>query len=273
VITLDPILDVPRDSATLFAYHGVEHWDQPYIQSLRGPVGHYDLFLAHMMDSKDELTGLPQAISFPYIHDPDLVRSLFQAPKEEAAWVDWRTLTTLGMTEVWGSQNTAAVSRLEKVVGVPVRYKGNSGLSSYSITDPPTWGDVALLYLQDLAPCKYYIAVGRIHGAGQGAVDAASLNCICIGQADKAYHQLICHPLALCADMSELPQRTRRILASSDLQIEILAWQEQALREQFVKRPLGILTDALDIKRRRVIQTGGASSRKTAESLAGAGAK
>jgi hypothetical protein len=253
VITLDPILDVPEHSSTLFAYHGVEHWDQPYIQSLRRPIGHYDLFLAHMMDSEDRLAKLPQAISFPYMHDPDLVRSLFPRRKDEVAWVDWRTLATLGMTEVWGSQNAAAANRLEKVIGVPVRCKGNCDLSSYSITNPPTWGDVALGYLQDMAPCRYYIGVGRIGGAGQGLVDAAALNCICIGQGDKAYHRLLCHPAALCADMSELPQRARRILASSDLQAEILGWQEQALREQFAARPLGILTDALDIKRRRII--------------------
>ena len=252
VITLDPILDVPKDSSTLFAYHGMEHWDQPYIRSMRRPLGNYDLFLAHMMDSHDQLTRLPQTISFPYMHDPDSARSLFDTSKDDVVWVDWRALATLGMTEVWGPQNEAAARRLEKIIGIAVRCRGNATFPSYSITDPPTWGDIAFLYLRDLARCKYYVGAGRIYGGGQGAVDAAGLTASVFGQGDKAYHRLLCHPESLCADMSELPRKLRRIVASPDLQAEILAWQDDALQSRFVSGPLNILSSALDMKRRKL---------------------
>jgi hypothetical protein len=268
VITLDPILNVPKGTSTLFAYHGVEHWDQPYIRSMRRPIGDYDLFFAHMMDAEEKLTRVPQAISFPYMHDPNTARALFGSPKDDIAWVDWRALATLGMTEAWGPQNTAAACRLQSILAIPVRYRGSATFPSYSITDPPTWGEIAFLYLRDMARCKYYIAAGRIYGGGQGAADAAALDCICIGQADKAYHRLICHPEALCADMGELPRRVRRVVASSDLQAEILAWQDQALHEHFVTRPLNVLSQALEMKRRRLAR-GGQSRRNHVERWTG----
>jgi hypothetical protein len=252
VITLDPILDVPASSDILFAYHGMEHWDYPYIRSLSAPLGNYDLFLAHMMDSHDKLRQVPQAISFPYVHDPSAARSLFDCSKEDAAWVDWRALGTLGMSEAWGPHCEAAASRLQKALGVTLRYRGNATFPAYSITDPPTWGDIAFLYLRDMAHCKYYVGAGRIYGGGQSAVDAAALGCICIGQADKAYHRLLCHPEALCGDMSELPRKFKGIAASADLQAEVLAWQDVALDKHFLSRPMNILTEALEMKRRRV---------------------
>ena len=252
VITFDPILDVPKNSSTLFAYVGVEHWDQTYVRSMRKPLGNYDLFLAHMMDSHDKLTRLPQSISFPYVHDPDSTRPLFKecAEKEDVAWVDWRALGSLGMRETWSTQNEVAAQRLQDVLGIKIRYRGSATFVSYSITNPPTWGD-ALVYLRYLAPCKYYIGAGKIYGGGQGAVDAAALGCICIGQADKAYHRMLCHPEALCGDMGELPRRVRKIVASRDLQAEVYAWQERMLQERFIAEPLKILTHAMDMKRKR----------------------
>src|SRR4029077_8963659 len=99
----------------------------------------------------------------------------------------------------------------------------------YGIADPPAWGDAAH-YFEAMVRCKYYVAVGTIAGAGQALCDAASLGLICIGQQDKSYHRLICHPAALCASMIELPRRMRAIAGSRDLQMEVLAWQEAALR-------------------------------------------
>jgi hypothetical protein len=253
VITMDPILDVPAGTPILFAYHGMEHWDYPYIRSLRAPLGNYDLFLAHMMDANDALRKVPQSISFPYMHNPSTARALFDCTKKnDAAWIDWRALATLGMSETWGPHNEAAASRLEKAIGVPVRYRGNATFPSYSITDPPTWGDIAYFYLRDLAHCKYYIGAGRIYGGGQGIVDAAALDCICIGQENKAYHRMLCHPQTLCRDMSELPIRMRRIAESQNLQAEILAWQTKTLDQHFVSGPVRILREALEMKRRYV---------------------
>lgn len=251
IITFDPIWDVPAESATLFAYFVVEHWDRLYNESLRAPIGRYDLFLAHMMDASMGLASLPQALAFPYLRHPETVRAVFPSAKEEAVWVDFRTLTTLGMAEtydIWVSSGHAAATRLEETLDLPVRYKGTFNENPYGISDPPAWGDAAR-YFDAMASCRYYVAVGTIAGAGQALCDAASLGCICVGQQDKAFHRLVCHPAALCASMIDLPRRLKAIVASHDLQSEIREWQETALRDFFHRRPLTLLEEALSMKR------------------------
>ncbi len=177
VITFDPIWDVPTDSTTLFAYFVVEHWDHLYSDALRHPHGRYDLFLAHMLDAPATITALPQALAFPYLRDPDSVRAVFAAEKEESVWVDFRTLTTLGMAETYGTwvaTGHGAAKRLEETLRLPVRYKGTFNENLYGIADPPAWGDAAR-YFEAMVQCKYYVAVGTIAGAGQALCDAASL--------------------------------------------------------------------------------------------------
>ncbi len=250
VITFDPIWAVPADSSALFAYFVVEHWDRLYQEALRQPRGQYDLFLAHMLDAPKTLASLPQSLAFPYLRDPDSVHAVFPGEKEEAIWADFRTLTTLGMADtygMWVAAGHAAATRLEEALGLPVRYKSAFNENPYGISDPPTWGDVAQ-YFDAMARCRYYVAVGTIAGAGQAICDAASLGCICIGQQEKAFHRLICHPAALCAHMMELPRRFKAIAGSVDLQAEIRAWQDAALRDFFQRRPLALLEEAISLK-------------------------
>jgi hypothetical protein len=250
VIAFDGILDVPRDSSTLFAYYVQEHWDPLYTASLRRPKFGYDLFLAHMMDSNSNLGSLPRALSFPYPHDLNLARSIFPAQREEKAWIDWRTLMTLAMrgpADPWTPEADAAACRLQDILGIPIDHRGNYNRHSYGFADPPSWGD-AREYLRAVSTRKYYISVGRIAGAGQGLAEAASLGSICIGQKDKAYHRLICHPLALCEDIAEMPRKLKVLAGSSDLQREFLSYQDEALRKHFEQRPLDMLSEAVRIK-------------------------
>jgi hypothetical protein len=252
VVTFDPILAVPADSSALFAYFVVEHWDRLYQQALREPRGRYDLFLAHMQDAPKNLASLPQALAFPYLRDPDTVQAVFPVEKEDAVWADFRTLTTLGMAEtygLWVDTGHAAAKRLEETLRLPVRYKDSTNEQPYNVSDPPTWGD-AVSYFDAMARCRYYVGVGTIAGAGQAICDAASLGCLCIGQQEKAFHRLICHPAALCAGMVELPRRLRAIAGSRDLQEEIRAWQDAALRDFFQQRPLALLEEAISLKSR-----------------------
>jgi hypothetical protein len=252
VVTFDPISAVPADSPTLFAYFVVEHWDGLYNESMRAPLGRYDLFLAHMLDAPEKLVSLPQAVAFPYLRDPDTVHAVFPAEKEEAIWADFRTLTTLGMAEtygMWVATGHAAAQRLEETLRLPIRYKSGFNESPYGISDPPAWGDT-VQYFDAMSRCRYYVAVGTIAGAGQAICDAASLGCLCIGQQEKAFHRLICHPAALCAGMIELPRRLRAIVGSLELQEEVRAWQEAALRDFFRRRPLALLEEAVAMKSR-----------------------
>jgi hypothetical protein len=250
VITFDAILDVGRSGGTLFAYFAQEHWDQLYAQSLRRPASGYDLFLAHMMDSNSEVGSLPQSVSFPYLHDANLVRSTFPTQRVEAVWVEWRTLMTLGMkdsSEPWSEVGDAAAARLKDILELPICYRSNLHEQTYGFADPPRWGDAAT-YLHALAGCRYFVSVGGRIGGGQGLAEAAAAGCLCIGQADRAYHRLICHPSCLCADMSEMPSRLRTLRGSEDLQREVLACQDVNLDHNFRKNPLNLLAEAVALK-------------------------
>ncbi|MGH9775220.1 MAG: hypothetical protein ACRD50_09770 [Candidatus Acidiferrales bacterium] len=246
VVSFDPVLAPRQGSSTLFAYFAHEHWDAIYRKSLHMPVRNYDLFLAHMMDATIKLTALPQAVSFPYLRAPELARSIFSVEKEEIAWVEWRTVAALGMSEVWNESSEAAQKRLGQALGVPTRTNGSFNLNPYGISDPPSWGDGAA-YLTRLAGCRYFIAATAA-GAGQSLCDAASLGCITIGVSELVYHRMLCHPECLCEDLEELPKKFRRVAASHDLQREVLHWQDQKLREHFIESPLALLRTAVEKK-------------------------
>lgn len=249
VISLDPILYQAPSGVALKAYFINENWDRLYWRSLKRPLGNYDLFLAHMLDSHKDINTLPQAISFPYIRAPEVLRSLFPAEKEKAAWVDWRTLCSLGMVECWGPQAEKAALRMQEILSVPIRFYGEFNRQAYGVHDPPSWGN-GYQYLEKLARCQFYISLGWKGGPGQALVDAASLGCICLGERDKPYHRLICHPSCLCSGLFEMPKRFKAIVMRTDLQQEILSWQEQALREHFMEKPLAFLRKAIEYKKR-----------------------
>jgi hypothetical protein len=252
VISFDAILDITPKLPTVFAYHAQEHWDPLYPCSLRRPMPGYDLFLAHMMDAGGELRSLPQAVPFPYLHDIQLVRTLFHPLRKEAAWVDWRvpmTLANRGLGDPWSSEADAALERLRAILKFDVRCRTGILSSRYAISDVPAWGDAAHYY-RELAECRYYIAVGRLAGAGQGLAEAAAVGCVCIGQADRPYHRLLCHPSCLCEDMAEMPRKFRLLRENPDLQQEALAWQDQNLKTHFVDVPLALLARAIELKRK-----------------------
>ncbi|HKN75905.1 MAG TPA: hypothetical protein VJW94_12075 [Candidatus Acidoferrum sp.] len=266
VITNDPILDFPRSTRTLFAYFVVEHWDRRYRASLRRPLRNADLFLAHMMDAPVSIDSLPQAISFPYVRDPKSMRALFASvEREEGVWADWRTLSLLsaGSNGNGLEATKTAARRLEEALGLPVVFRSFS-MGLYHGEDPPHWGDAAE-FLRELGRRKYYLCLGRGSGAGQGLADAASLGCICFGEQDKPYHQLLCHTEALCGDLQELPRRVRRVRASRDLQEEICVWQEEKLQQHFIEEPLALLGVALERKRKRAMSGAGETAEKGTE--------
>jgi len=251
VITIDNILDVPPGLPNLFAFYAQEHWDPIYAHSLRRPLNGYDLFLAHMLDAPGEFRGLPQSVSFPYLHDPAVIRPVFSPPRQDITWMDWRTVVTLTnqpLDSSWSPQTDATLLRAQETLGLPVRCGSASKSKSYFIADEPSWGDAAD-YTRALAECRYYIALGRLAGAGQGLAEAAALGCLCIGQSDRAYHRLLCHPKFLLDDLFDLPARLQLLRQSSDLQQEVLAHQDRNLILHFRDRPLALLHQALQMKR------------------------
>ncbi len=248
IITFDPILTGTAGQKHLNTYFANEHWDEVYQTSLQKPRRGYDLFLAHMMDAAIEVSELPQAVSFPYLRAPLLMRSIFPAHRQDSVWVDWRTLAGLAGLELWGPACIETARQFEKEIGIEVRWK-EYGSTPYGIENPPHWGD-GLQYLQEMSACKYYLGLGRISGAGQALCDAASLGSICFGEKHKIYPELVCHPACLCDGFRDVGAVLRRVLESQDLQAEILARQDEALRKFFWDYPMHIIEEARSLKGR-----------------------
>jgi hypothetical protein len=249
VISYDPVLQVPRGMRTLFAYYMKEHWDISYFRSQYSVMRGYDLFLAHMMDAPVEVQKLSQALAFPYLWEIETTRRMFGVEKEPFAWIDFRTVVALSGGGKTREAVEGAMARLQQTLGVPIRHRPFKS-ELYRPADPPLWGD-ARGYFQELAPSKYYIGVGRASGGGQGLVDAASLGSICFGEQDKPFHRMLCHPACLCDDMADLPRRVRAVVGSRSLQEEVMAWQEEKLRMNFIDGPIAQLAQAVEMKRSR----------------------
>ena len=254
VISLDPILRPPRDSKTLYAYYQNEHHHSEYTHSLYAPLHGYDLFLDHMLKGPAWVYDLPQPVAFPYLRNPDIARKICNGEHADSIWFDKRFIMMLSHgSETFhrgGFEDT--ISSLEKRLHVQVAFRH----ADYE--NVIGWGDPHE-YMRAMAACSYYVNLIAC-GAGQGLCDAASLGLICFGSPKLPYHKVICHPVCLCNDLSELEWKLTMVRGSSDLQQEIRSWQDAALSDVMVTQPLRILQSAVDMKRQRGVS---ASTRRT----------
>jgi hypothetical protein len=239
----------PRGDA-LFTYMIQEHWDQLFIDSCGEPMEGYDLHLDFMYGSLYEVTQLPQSVAFPFPKWPARLRRTVEPfEKDDAAWIDGRVLLALIDKKLWNAEAEKAAEDMSMMLGVPLRYKADFWRTAFGLADPPLWGD-SLDYLKGLASCKYYISTGRTHAPGEAVCDAAALGCICIGDYNKLYHRLVCHPLCMVGDNHDLKAVAWQVFDSPDLQRAALAHQGKALRKHFRDHPLGVLRKALELKGR-----------------------
>ena len=244
VISLDPILRPAGNGTTLYAYLQNEHHHGEYARSLKCPLPGYDLFLDHMLQAPAWVYSLPQPVAFPYPRSPYHVRNVCKEHKNGAVWVDKRFIMMLthGNEAVDRGGFDATVMHLEQRFGarVVLRYM--------NFEDMTRWGD-PYEYMREMSACSYYVNLIAC-GAGQGLCDAASLGLICFGSPKLPYHQAICHPLCLCRDVFELEWKFSMVRGSTELQQEIVAWQDAALSDKMVTAPVRILQAAVEKKRK-----------------------
>jgi FkbM family methyltransferase len=244
VITLDPILRPPLNSATLFAYHQNEHHHDEYKRSVKAPLPGYDLFLDHMMNAPDWAYDLPQAVAFPYVRHPLISRTICRGQQEDAIWFDKRFIMML----THGNESYHRPGFEHTMASLEQRFGMRATFRNADYENIIDWGD-PYNYMRDMSACKYYINLIAC-GAGQGLCDAASLGLICFGSPKLPYHRAICHPVCLCRDLAELERKLPLVHGSAGLQQEIIAWQDTALSDRMVNQPLRILQAAAEKKRK-----------------------
>jgi len=261
ILCFNPMIRPPRASKALFTYFLHEHVDPLYPRSLKRVRFGFDLFLDHLMHSAPEVFSLPQSLRFPYLRNPKLVRSVAGVSKEDAVWLDAKTVMWMsGDSSLWTDRSERSAHELSGRWGLPLRVRRQLYRGFWRIEDPPRWTD-ALEYLADLGKCRYFVSLST-GGAGQALTDAASLGCICIGSDKLAYHRMVCHPVLLCRDMGQAEHRLRQVIRSPQLQQEVVDWQNRMLEARFAQEPLALLERAVRLKQSGLVPEGIATARK-----------
>lgn len=239
VISILPIIPdkiIERFPGILWCYYPLTHISKLVKRSWEKPYGKYDLFLNHA-SMGGELKGLPQAISFPFPTSPDIMRMLIQPTNEPAVFLDTRLVKK---EPLWW---------FEKRCNLPIRCSPQPASSGRRILA----GKFTKMreYLETLGSCKYFLASKKRSSIGQAALEAAALGLIVIS-GPGVYPSVLCHPRCLTAPNN--PRQglnvIKKIEGDADLQKEILAHQDAILWTRFWKEPLGLLHDALKMKRR-----------------------
>jgi hypothetical protein len=251
IITFDPIIDEKLDP--VLAYYTEEHTHSLYRESLIRPLNNYDLFLAHILDASDSLTAIPQSISFPLTMWFSNMRKIFNKEKEDSLWIDNNMMNIANMPPwklrhknvVRDAYNRLQMRRFLKKLSrydIVMHTKKPAGLDATKMND-------GKIYLDSLSRCKYYLGFERGRNkCGQSLVDASSMGSICFGEKGVAYHNLICHPFCLLESQESFFDKFNIVRASTKLQEEIKKWQDNALHEFFLQRPLDMLEKACKLK-------------------------
>jgi hypothetical protein len=229
VISIDPILRVPKGKSTLFCYYMTEHTDRYYWISEKKPLTGYDLFLGHVLRNSYQTPSIPQSVPVPFIYAP--TRSAQK--KEEVVWVDARVVWIDGQAPV--SDKT--------FINFPIEARTKPCLAP----DPPIWDD-AKQYLQQLTRCQYFLSVGRTGGSGQAVAEATAAGAICITDLHTTYSHILTHPRCTVNGVHNVPQLISTLRDSSELRNTILSWEKERLQRYFFNVPLSILEAAIEVK-------------------------
>lgn len=257
VITFDPILN--KQYPPVLAYIAEEHTLNIYKESLIRPLAPYDLFLAHAADlntapQTDYLATLPKSIAFPFMRDYSLVRQIFKEEKEDKLWLD-HNMVRIANALPWklGHKNVLRDAYNRFRMGMFLKKLSEHNIALYTkkpVGLDTTKIDDGKIYLDSLSRCKYYLGFefGR-NGVGQTLAEAASLGCICFGEKNVVYHDVICHPFCLLDKLESFNDKFNEVRKDPELQAEIKFRQDQALNLYFLERPLNVLKKACEIKR------------------------
>lgn len=219
----------------LWCYFIQGHVTKMFSDSLDAPYGAYDLFLNEMALTEPKLRGLPQAVSFPYPTNPDLIRDLIRPTHEPAVFLDTRLI------------KRESPDWFRARCDLPIKHSSKPAMNSRRVlaqnfTDAKT-------YLTELGLCKYFLLCRKPNFNGQAALEAASLGLIVVS-GPGIYPSALClrESITMPNSPREGVKAIKRIEADPDLQKRLLAHQDKVLRQVFWKEPIEMLYDAIEMK-------------------------
>jgi hypothetical protein len=240
---LSPLYQSFRAQNWFYFHH--EHSNDWYNRSRSKPARGYTAFLDHMCGSTGVVSeNYPQSIDFPYLRDPQTVRTCFPSKSRSTgpvAWVDARTImlhANGSALTTWTEACDRYLRRLETESGVRVITRGEIYRGYYNLS--PT-GD-AVAYLEDMSCAGFYIGLAAA-GAGQALCDAASLGLVCFGSPELVYHRMICPPERMCRSLSSALGSAADLYASPPRMRAAITEQDAILKREFQFRPIKRLFD------------------------------
>ena len=221
----------------LWCYLSIGHVSKLHRRSLGKVLGGYDLFLNHASVG-GKLKRLPQSISFPFPTSHRLLRELIQPTNESAVFLDTRL--TKREPPSW----------FRKRCELPIRCSPQPASNGQKVLGEQFTKTKE--YLKTVGMCKFFLLARKSGFVGQAALEAAALGLIVVS-GPGVYPSVLCHPRCLTAPNN--PRQGLNAIKSIEkdvgLQEEILAYQDAVLWTTFWKEPLGLLHDALKMKRDR----------------------
>ena len=181
----------------------------------------------------------------PYPRCPQTMRTLFPPTNDKYVYIDWRMVLD-GKLPNYQSQLNKIGFQTKSTTIVNQNDNGSGKIKlfiSFDQTEKETEE-----YCTNLALSKYFIA--NIRRVGQSLVDAASLQCICIGNNQSSGHKTICHPFCFVKSDNEVFAKILKIESDPDLQTKILAFQDAKLQKFYVDHPVKSLSDLSQFKKK-----------------------
>jgi len=201
VLSEDPIIDakiIKQYPDTLFSYSCAEHFDSKYSNA-------YDLFLQHI-DNQPQRH--PNEIFFTFPRDAYIMQKMFDVTNKTGYYIDNRDKERHSLDLI--NHNTSPVSKTSYYCPINI-IEGESKQ-----------------YYENLAKSKYAIGLHPRHG--QFFHDAASLNCVCIGQT-KNKNKYFLHPDMICDNIACVKNKIKMLEKNQDYYQSVITWQLHNIKD------------------------------------------
>jgi hypothetical protein len=243
LISLEPCLSPLRQlfrRRHWFYFHN-EHLNERYEESNALPSRPYGGFLDHMCGGKTNNTDVDNSrrfsIAFPYLRDPETVRTFFPRKRgstKPVAWVDARSImfeANGSWAGTWSAACDRHLQKLESETGIRIVTRSQIYNDFYNAA-----GDAAA-YLEEMSQADFYVGIAT-GGPGQALCDAASLGLVCFGTDKLIYHTMICTPDRLCSSVVGGLTSAMKVYESADKMLAAIREQDTALHQSFQHAPL-----------------------------------
>lgn len=246
-----PLNIIQKYSKVLWCYYEDEHAFESFQRSKKAPLGGYDVFLNHFLDSPTytNTQTLPCSISFPYIEHIPTFRLLMKEmgienTKQDYVFLDSHILRMPTFPSI--KQKIETNTRFKTVYTEWDFANSLSDLCNFKLPH-------IKLYISKVASSSYFMYLrNNSGGIGQSMLPAAAAQCIIVGANTMKYAKIIIHPLCVATNETECINIIKTLESNPHLKEDILNYQNQKLENYFWTQPIEMIQKLFETKNHRV---------------------